>query len=127
MKNFLYTLFVLTLFSSCTPQKNTNEFINNSAGRYLFSADEVLEIHFKEQILQVKWRGNDNIEPLKVNDTSFYMKALNEKILFVKKPKMHIELAPKTEHDGITYHFKKMEAGEKHQVNILWLKNIKML
>jgi hypothetical protein len=36
-------------------------------------------------------------------------------------------LAPKTEHDGITYHFKKMEAGEKHQVNILWLKNIKML
>lgn len=113
MKNFLYTLFVLTLFSSCISQKNTDEFINATSGRYLFNADEVLEIHFKEKILQVKWRGNNAIEPLKVNDTSFYMKALNEKMLFVKNPEMHIELAPKTEHDGIIYHLKKMKDGEK--------------
>ncbi|PQJ82261.1 tetratricopeptide repeat protein [Polaribacter glomeratus] len=113
MKNFLYPLFVLLLCSSCTSQKNTDEFINATSGRYLFNADEVLEVHFKEHILKVKWRGNDDIEPLKVNDTAFYMKALNEKILFVKKPEMHIELASKTEHDGILYHFRKMGEGEK--------------
>ena len=60
-----------------------------------------------------KWRGNDNIELLKVNDSSFYMKELNEKMLFVSKPEMHIELAEKTEHDGIKYYFDKLAKGEK--------------
>jgi len=113
MKFFLYSLFILLLCSSCTSQKNTNEFIIATSGRYLFNADEVLEVHFKDKVLHVKWRGNNNIAPLKVNDNSFYMKALNEKMMFVKKPEMHIELAPKTEHDGIIYHFRKMKEGEK--------------
>jgi tetratricopeptide (TPR) repeat protein len=113
MKNFLYPLFVLLLLSSCTSQKNTDEFINAASGRYLFNADEVLEVHFKNKVLQVKWRGNDDIETLKVAENSFYMKALNEKMLFVEKPEMHIELAPKTEHDDSIYHFRKMKEGEK--------------
>jgi len=63
--------------------------------------------------MHAKWRGNDDIELLKVNDSAFYMKELNEKMLFVSKPKMHIELAPKTEHKGVIYRFDKMEKGEK--------------
>ena len=94
-------------------QKNTEDFINASSGRYLFNENEVLEIFFKEQILYAKWRGNEHIKLLKVNDSSFYMKELNEKIVFVKQPEMHIELATKTEHEGIIYHFKKMTTGEK--------------
>lgn len=113
MKKFLYPLFLLVLIVSCTSQKNSEEFINATEGRYLFSANEVLEIYFKEQILHVKWRGNDNIELLKVNDSSFYMKELNEKMIFVSKPEMHIQLAPKREHKNMKYHFKKMKKGEK--------------
>jgi hypothetical protein len=41
------------------------------------------------------------------------MKELNEKIVFVSLPQMHIELAPKREHDEVVYHFKKMSADEK--------------
>jgi tetratricopeptide (TPR) repeat protein len=113
MKKILSSLFLLLFLISCTSQKNSEEFINTASGRYLFNADEVLEIYFKEQILQVKWRGNDDIAPLKLDDSSFYMKALNEKMIFVKKPKMHIELAQKTEHEGILYEFRKMNKGEK--------------
>jgi tetratricopeptide (TPR) repeat protein len=113
MKNFLYPLFLLLLLSSCTSQKNSDDFVNATSGRYLFNADEVIEIFFKEQVLYAKWRGNDNIKLLKVNDNSFYMKSLNEKMMFVDKPEMHIELAPKTEHDGIIYHFRKMKVDEK--------------
>lgn len=113
MKNFLYLLFLLLLLSSCTSQKNTNDFINATSGRYLFNDNEVIEIFFKEHVLYAKWRGNDNIKLLKVNDSSFYMKSLNEKMIFVEKPEMHIELAPKTEHDGIIYHFRKMKVNEK--------------
>ncbi|WP_298778114.1 tetratricopeptide repeat protein [uncultured Polaribacter sp.] len=113
MKNYLFSILIILIFAGCTSQKNSEEFINATSGRYLFNANEVLEIYFKEQVLHAKWRGNDNIALLKVNDSSFYMKELNEKMLFVSKPEMHIELAPKTEHDGVIYHFKKLTKGEK--------------
>ena len=113
MKNFLYPLFLLVILASCTSQKNSEEFINTTQGRYLFNANEVIEIYFKEQTLHAKWRGNNDIELLKVNDSSFYMKELNEKMMFVNQPEMHIQLAPKTEHEGVKYHFRKMTNEEK--------------
>lgn len=87
--------------------------MNTTSGRYLFNANEVLEIYFEDAEMHVKWRGNDDIELLKVNDSSFYMKELNEKMIFISKPEMHIKLAPKREHDSIKYHFRKLEVGEK--------------
>ena len=113
MKKLSYLLILCILISSCTSQKNTEDFINATSGRYLFNANEVLEIYFEDTEMHAKWRGNDNIELLKVSDSSFYMKELNEKMIFVSNPTMHIELAPKTEHDGIIYHFDKMAKGEK--------------
>lgn len=113
MKKTLFILFTFILLTSCTSQKNKDSFIKATSGRYLFNANEVLEIYFEDAIMHAKWRGNDDIELLKVNDSAFYMKELNEKMLFISKPKMHIELAPKTEHKGVIYRFDKMEKGEK--------------
>ena len=113
MKKTLFILFTFILLTSCTSQKNKDSFIKATSGRYLFNANEVLEIYFEDAIMNAKWRGNDDIELLKVNDSAFYMKELNEKMLFISKPKMHIELAPKTEHKGVIYRFDKMEKGEK--------------
>jgi len=106
-------LLLLVTLAHCTSQKNTDAFIKKTTGRYLFNVNEVLEVYFKEKVLYVKWRGNERISPLRVNDSSFYMKELNEKIVFVSLPKTHIELAPKKEHKNIRYHFKKMSSGEK--------------
>lgn len=113
MKNFPYLLLSFFLLISCSSQTNSESFVKNASGRYLFNTNEVLEIYFEEGIMHAKWRGNDNIALLKVNDSSFYMKELNEKMLFVKHPEMHIELAPKTEHDGVKYYFRKMGDNEK--------------
>lgn len=113
MKKLLYSFICFLLFISCTSQKNSENFINSTSGRYLFNDNEVIEIYFKEAILHAKWRGNDDIELLKVNDSSFYMKELNEKMIFISKPEIHIKLAPKREHDSIKYHFRKLEIGEK--------------
>jgi tetratricopeptide (TPR) repeat protein len=113
MKKLLSLTVLLLVLVSCTSQKNSEEFIKATSGRYLFNANEILEIYFEDAEMHAKWRGNDNIELLKINDSSFYMKELNEKMLFVSKPKMHIELAPKTEHKGIVYHFKKLKVDEK--------------
>lgn len=113
MKKLLFRLLLLILITSCTSPKNTEAFINATSGRYLFNANEILEIYFEEAEMHAKWRGNDDIALLKINDSSFYMKELNEKMLFVSKPEMHIELAPKTEHKDIVYNFKKLKPDEK--------------
>ena len=113
MKLQYYTLLLLVLFTNCTSKKNSDDFIKETTGRYLFNVNEVLEVYFKEKVLYVKWRGNERISPLKINDSTFYMKELNEKIVFVSLPNTHIELAPKREHENIKYHFKKMDIGEK--------------
>ena len=113
MKKLLFTLLVLILCIGCTSQENSQDFIKKTEGRYLFNANEVIEIYYKENVLHAKWRGNDDIKLLKVDDSSFYMKELNEKMIFVNQPKMHIQLAEKTEHKGVKYHFEKMKDGEK--------------
>ena len=113
MKNYVLLCFLLLYCLSCSSSKNEDTFISNSTGRYLFNANEVLEVYFKEKVLLVKWRGKEGIQPLKVNDSVFYMKELNEKIIFISTPTTHIELAVKTAHKGIKYQFKKMNIGEK--------------
>ena len=106
-------LLILSIFIfACTSNKNSDAFVSEVSGRYLFNADEILEVYFKESVLFVKWRGNDQLKPLKVNDSTFYLSELNEKLIF-NLSKDVIELAPKKEHEGVMYTFKKLEKGEK--------------
>ena len=113
MKNLLQVLFLVLCFLGCSSPGNSDTFIKDTTGRYLFNVNEVLEVYYKEQVLFVKWRGREDIQPLKINDSSFYMKELNEKIIFITTLKTHIELDEKTEHKGVKYHFKKLDIGEK--------------
>ncbi|CAM1347581.1 tetratricopeptide repeat protein [Tenacibaculum crassostreae] len=111
MKTKFFFLSLILLITSCTTNKNSADFIEKASGRYYFNADEVIEVTFVEDILFVKWRNQD-LEPLKVNDSSFYVKELNEKMIFNTKENK-IELAEKREHEGEKYVFKKLKAGEK--------------
>ena len=90
MKNLLQVLFLVLCFLGCSSPGNSDTFIKETTGRYLFNVNEVLEVYYKEQVLFVKWRGREDIQPLKINDSSFYMKELNEKIIFITTPKPHI-------------------------------------
>lgn len=112
MKRIFLLLSVIFL-ASCGNSKNSKEFMIAVRGDYLFNASETVGITFNENKLYVRWRGKDNIEPLKINDSTFYIQEMNEKFIFMKQPKMHILLAKKREHKGITIKFPKMVAGQK--------------
>ena len=111
MKRVFYLLSIFLLIS-CGNSKNSPEFIEQVEGRYLFNSIETLEVYFNEDVLKVKWRGQD-MTPIKANDSSFYLKEMNEKLVFISTPEMHIELAEKREHDGKKFHFSKLAKGEK--------------
>jgi len=86
--------------------------MNTSKGKYLFNSNETIKVYFKDGILKITWRGK-NLKPIKVNDSSFYVKEINEKLIFISKPEMHIELAEKREHKGEKFYFKKIAQEEK--------------
>ncbi|MGG6231171.1 tetratricopeptide repeat protein [Tenacibaculum sp. SDUM215027] len=112
MKIKFLLLSIILLFASCASKSNSPEFIEKAAGRYYFNTDEIIEITFDDNDkLLVKWR-NQNLEPLKVNDSSFYVRELNEKLMF-NTSENKIELAEKREHEGEKYVFKKLKKGEK--------------
>ena len=110
MKYFLY-IICLCLFISCNNSRNTQEFMSISKGKYLFNSNESIEVYFKDDILKLTWRGK-NLTPIKVNDSSFYVKEMNEKLIFISIPEIYIELEEKREHKGEKFYFKKLSQGE---------------
>ena len=111
MKSIFYLICICILIS-CSNSKNTSEFIKTVEGRYLFNSNETLEVYFIEDVLKINWRDKD-MTPIKVNDSSFYLKEMNEKLIFISTPDAHIELAEKREHEGEKFYFIKLTAGEK--------------
>ena len=112
MKTKLLIFLSIIFLSSCSTSTNSETFIKEASGRYLFNADEIIEVYFDENVLMIKWRGNDALKPLKLNDSAFYLAELNEKLIFNTAKKV-INLAPKKEHDGVIYTFDKLEKGER--------------
>jgi tetratricopeptide (TPR) repeat protein len=111
MKSIFYLICICILIS-CSNSKNTSEFIKTVEGRYLFNSNETLEVYFIEDVLKINWRDK-NMTPVKANDSSFYLKEMNEKLIFISTPDAHIELAEKREHEGEKFYFIKLTAGEK--------------
>ncbi|PKH51701.1 hypothetical protein CXF68_13855 [Tenacibaculum sp. Bg11-29] len=123
MKTKLLFFSIILLIISCSTSKNSDDFIKSATGRYFFNADEVITVKFNDSKLLLKWR-NQNLTPLKINDTTFYVSELNEKLIF-NTFKNKIELAKKREHKDKLYVFNKLKNGEKTPSEYLALNNFK--
>lgn len=109
-------ILLLLFLTSCGNNLNSDDFIQKVSGRYLYNSDEVVEVTFKDSKLYLKWRGASNIEPLKIDDTTFFVKEMNEKISFIindANAKTYMIFVPKNEKDTIEFKFRKLELNEK--------------
>lgn len=82
----------------------------------MYNSDEVIEVYFKNSELFLKWRGANEIKPLKTDENTFYVKEMNEKIQFKINPannKEYIVLLPKNEKDSLQYNYRKLNEDEK--------------
>jgi tetratricopeptide (TPR) repeat protein len=113
----ILSIVIFLLIISCTNNtKNSQAFIQKTAGRYLYNSDELIEVYFKGNVLFLKWRGATAIKPLKIGKNTFYVKEMNEKIQFKTNPtdkKEYIVLVPKEKGKSITYNYKKLDTNEK--------------
>lgn len=60
------------------------EFIKATTGRYLFNANEEIEVYFENNELFLKWRGAEKIEPLYLSKNTYFIKEMNKKVQFIK-------------------------------------------
>jgi len=82
---FLLISILFTLIVSCTKSTNyTPEFIKETTGRYLFNANEAIEVYFINNELFLKWRGAEKIEPMYLGEDIYFIKEMNKKIKFIK-------------------------------------------
>jgi tetratricopeptide (TPR) repeat protein len=112
----IISFIIITFVLSCSSKSNNPEFIKKTTGRYLFNSDELIEVYFKETDLYLKWRGATEIKPLKVDNNTFFVKEMNEKIQFLTNPKNQLYymcLIPKEKDIDLIYNFKKLEENEK--------------
>ncbi len=115
VKNTISIVFYLLLIG-CSTNNYSEEFIEKYSGRYLYNSDEVIEVYFNEKKMILKWRGATKIEPLKVDENTFYVKEMNEKIQFLTNPSDQLEyivLVPKEKDNPIVYNFRKLKGDEK--------------
>lgn len=117
MKFSYFLLFlVFSFLFGCSNNSNNPEFIEKASGRYLYNSDEVIQVYFEENEMYIAWRGAQKIKPLKVDDSTFFVKEMNEKIQFLTNPanqKDYMVLVPKEENTPIVYNFMKLKEAEK--------------
>lgn len=114
MKFSFFLLFLVFLFG-CSSNSNNPEFIKKTSGRYLYNSDEVVKVYFEENEMYLAWRGANKIKPLKVDDATFFVKEMNEKIQFLTNPDnktFYMVLVPKEENKPIVYNFRKLKDDE---------------
>lgn len=111
MKHLFY-FCGLYLLLSCSKAENSGEFMDTFRGRYLFNSNETLAVSFENAILKIRWR-NRKMTPVKINDSSFYLKEMNETLVFVASPKIRIKLSPKREHKEELFYFIKLSDEQK--------------
>jgi len=118
-KNIIHKLFptlALVIMVGCSSNSNDPEFLKKIEGRYLFTADEIVNVHSKDNFLLLEWRGAEAIKPSKINDDTFYVKEMNAKIQFLTNPndqKEYLVFVPKDTDGKIEYIHKKLAADEK--------------
>ncbi len=112
----LFLLFIV-IISSCSKSINyTPEYKAQTAGRYLFSQDEVIDVYYKDNTLFLKWRGADKIKPIVLDDNKFSVIEMNKMIHFVEHPetkKRYLSKISETDETAISYDYVKVEDSFK--------------
>lgn len=111
-KAFSFIVCFTIFFVGCSEKVNySSEFISQTSGRYLYTADEVLVVYYENNKLYLKWRGVDDLKPAVLDQNTFFVADMYKKLRFVQHPETDVNylatVDPDNE-DSITYDYKKL-------------------
>lgn len=98
------------LFVGCFNSVEYSEtFKKETSGKYLYNANEIIEIDFNNNDVIVIWRGG-KIETISLDQNAFFVKEMNKKLRFVQHPqtqKRYLSVISE-DNDALTYDYLKM-------------------
>ena len=116
-KALLFSFILFAFVASCSKNiEYSQEHINQTSGRYLYSPDEVIDIYYDNNNLFLKWRGAEKIEPVVLDENTFFVSDMYKKLRFVQHPeskKYYLGIVSETDDSKFTYDFIKVEDSFK--------------
>ena len=109
------TLFSIVLFlviSSCSNNvEYSQDIINKTTGRYLYTPDEVIDTYYENNTLFIKWRGSEKLKPVALDETTFFIPDMYKKLRFVQHPetkKRYLGVVSEEDDSKFTYDYLKV-------------------
>ncbi|MGB1313581.1 MAG: tetratricopeptide repeat protein [Bizionia paragorgiae] len=106
---YLYFLLFTVIVCSCSDKPVFSEtFQQQTTGHYLFHPDAEIEVHYDNNKLLIDWLGVKDIEPLLLDNETFYIKEMNKKMRFVQNPSDGLYYLSEVMGDeSVTYDYRK--------------------
>ena len=111
LQTLFFSLFLFMGLTSCSNSVTfTPEQKAKTSGKYLYSPDELMEVHYDENRLLLNWKGGD-MEPVVLDENTFFVPDMYKKLRFVKDPntqKHYLGTVSKDNASEVTYDYLKV-------------------
>lgn len=125
MKTVFFSLCLIVLVSSCSKNISyTPEHITETSGRYLYNQDDVIEVFYEDNKLLLKWRGAEKIEPVVLDENTFFMVDMYKKLRFVQHSdtqKRYLGIVSEDDETVVDYAYVKV--SDSFKTPSMYLKN----
>ena len=104
-------LFSVFLFTSCSNSVTySDEHIKQTAGRYLYGSDEVLEVYYENNDLFLSWRNVKKIKPVIIDENTFFVADMYKKLRFVRdnSNQLYLSVVDTEDESKLTYDYVKL-------------------
>lgn len=128
MKTKIVTFLVLfsILLTACSSSVDYSEtFKKETAGKYLFNEDDIIEISYEGNGLYMKWRGLKT-KPVATDSNTIFVPDMYQKLHFVKHPKTsarYLSIINENNPDSLSYDYLKVADNYKTPTQHLEEKN----
>ncbi len=116
-KALLFAFCIMVFVSSCSKKVDyTQEYMEQTSGRYLYNQENIIDVYYKNKKLFINWGGLKVIKPVIVDDTTFFIADIYQKLIFVQHPetkKRYLSVISEENEDIITYDYLKVDNDYK--------------
>ncbi|MBT8273054.1 MAG: tetratricopeptide repeat protein [Bacteroidia bacterium] len=116
-KLLIITISLLQLCLSCSKNVNfSQEFIDKTSGRYLYTQDEILTVYYEKNTLFLNWRGAERLKPVVLDQNTIFVADMYKKLRFVEHPdteEFYLATVDPEDEDLISYDYLKLADSAK--------------
>ena len=112
-KALQFAFCIMVFVSSCSKRVDyTAEYIEQTSGRYLYNQENVIDVYYENKKLLINWGGLKVIEPVIIDDKTFFIADIYQKLHFVQHPetkKRYLSVISEENEDVISYDYLKVD------------------